>query len=67
MSKNKLKSRKSAVKRFKITGSGKIVRRVSFGRHLRNSKSKGQLRKYKSTRIVSGKIGRRIRRLMALA
>lgn len=64
---NKVKSRKSATRRFKITGTGKIVRRVGFSRHLRRNKSKGQLRKYKVGKVVSGKIGRRVRRLMALA
>jgi large subunit ribosomal protein L35 len=61
----KQKSRKSAVKRFKITKTGKVLRRVSFGRHLRRNKSKKQLRSYKKTRIVKGKMARRVKRLMA--
>ncbi len=64
---NKAKSRKSATRRFKVTGTGKIVRRVAFSRHLRRNKSKAQLRKYKTGVVVGGKIGRRVRRLMALA
>jgi large subunit ribosomal protein L35 len=35
----KLKTRKSAAKRFKKTGSGKIVRRKAFKNHLLEHKS----------------------------
>ena len=35
----KLKTRKSAVKRYKITGSGKILRRKANISHLQESKS----------------------------
>lgn len=35
----KLKTRKSAAKRFKATGSGKIVRRKAFRNHLLEHKS----------------------------
>ncbi|MCC7176340.1 MAG: 50S ribosomal protein L35 [Bryobacterales bacterium] len=39
----KLKTHKGAAKRFKKTGTGKIARRRSFGRH--NLTSKGPARK----------------------
>ena len=64
---NKQKTRKSAARRFKITGSGKILRRVAFGRHLKRKKSSAQSRRYGKPVQVTGKIGRRIRRLLALA
>ncbi|NJK37435.1 MAG: 50S ribosomal protein L35 [Oscillatoriales cyanobacterium RM1_1_9] len=35
----KLKTRKSAARRFKVTGSGKIVRRKAFKSHLLQHKS----------------------------
>lgn len=35
----KLKSRKSAAKRFRVTGSGKIMRRKAFKNHILESKS----------------------------
>lgn len=35
----KLKTRKAAAKRFKATGSGKIMRRKAFKNHLLNHKS----------------------------
>ncbi len=63
----KAKSRKSISRRFKVTGSGKITRRVAFGRHLRRNKSRTQTRKYKKSVLVTGKIARRVKRLMAIA
>lgn len=63
----KQKTRKSASKRFRITKNGKVLRRVSFGRHLRNSKSAAQKRGFKKTRQVHGRVARRIKRLMAQA
>ncbi|MBE7561256.1 50S ribosomal protein L35 [bacterium] len=44
----KMKSRRSAVKRFKVTGTGKVRRRQSCGKHLatcKTTKRKRQLRK----------------------
>jgi len=44
----KLKTRKSAAKRFKLTGTGKIKRRKAFLRHIltkKSSKRKRQLGK----------------------
>lgn len=63
----KQKTKKSAIRRFKVTGTGKITRRVAFGRHLHRKKSASQSRRYKQTIEVTGKIGRRLKRLMALA
>jgi len=60
----KNKTRKSVVKRFKITATGKVMRRVSFGRHLRTTKSKRQLRRYAKSILVLGPIARRVKRLM---
>jgi large subunit ribosomal protein L35 len=63
----KAKSRKSITRRFKISGTGKVMRGVSFGRHLRRNKSKAQKRNYKVAVEVTGRIARRVKRLMALA
>jgi large subunit ribosomal protein L35 len=41
----KLKTHKGAAKRFKKTGTGKIVRRHSFARHILTSKAPGRKRK----------------------
>jgi len=43
------------------------MRGVSFGRHLRRNKSKAQKRNYKVAVEVTGRIARRVKRLMALA
>jgi large subunit ribosomal protein L35 len=41
----KLKTHKGASKRFKKTGTGKIVRNHAFGRHILTSKSRSRKRK----------------------
>ena len=63
----KQKTKKSVYRRFKITGSGKVTRRVAFGRHLRSKKSASQKRNYAKKLVISGRIARRIRRAMAIA
>jgi len=63
----KQKTRKSASKRFRLTKNGKVLRRVSFGRHLRSSKSAAQKRGYRKTKLVTGRVARRVKRLMARA
>lgn len=41
----KLKSHRGAAKRFKKTGTGKVVRRHAFARHILTSKSRSRKRK----------------------
>jgi len=41
----KLKTHKGAAKRFKITGSGKVMRHHSFARHILTSKSSKRKRR----------------------
>lgn len=48
----KLKSRKSAAKRFRATGSGKIVRRKAFKSHLLQHKSAHRKRRLSKTALV---------------
>ena len=43
--KQKLKTHKGASKRFKVTGTGKIMRRHAFARHILTKKSSGRKRK----------------------
>ena len=45
MAKLKLKTHKGASKRFKKTGTGKIVRNHAFARHILTSKSRSRKRK----------------------
>lgn len=42
----KIKTHKGAAKRFKLTGNGKLKRRVAFGRHLLEKKSEKRKRGY---------------------
>ena len=55
----KLKTRKAAQKRFKITGSGKIIRNASKKRHLLEHKSpKSKRQKRQGLEVHSTDVGR---------
>ncbi len=60
----KLKTRKAAARRFKTTGSGKIVRRKAFKSHLLQHKSSSRKRRLSKTTVVSESNAENIR-LMA--
>lgn len=49
----KLKTHKGASKRFRVTGSGKILRRHSFGRHNLGSKSPARKRRLGQAVVMS--------------
>ncbi len=63
----KRKTRKAAAKRFKVTASGKIMRRVQNMRHLRANKSKKARRNYRRLVEVKGGMEKKIRRMLGLA
>lgn len=63
----KQKTRKGAAKRFKITGTGKVLRRSQNMRHLRRHKSKKAIRAAAIPTQVKGKFARRIKRMLGLA
>ena len=48
----KLKTHKGASKRFKKTGTGKVVRHHAFARHILTSKSRSRKRKLRSSAVV---------------
>ncbi len=48
----KVKTRKSAAKRFKLTGSGKLVRRQSAQKHLLTKKTSKRIRALKGKKSV---------------
>ncbi len=48
----KLKTHKGAAKRFKKTGSGKIVRHHAFARHILTSKARSRKRHLRSSTVV---------------
>jgi large subunit ribosomal protein L35 len=49
----KLKSRKAAAKRFRRTGSGKIVRRKAFRNHILEKKSPVRLRRLANKAVLT--------------
>jgi large subunit ribosomal protein L35 len=63
----KQKTRKGASKRFKITATGKVLRRTQGMRHLRHQKSKKAIRSYRVPVEVKGKWARKIKRMLGLA
>jgi len=67
MKKYKQKTRKGALKRFKITGTGKVMRRNQNMRHLRRKKSKRAVREYKVPVEVKGAFARKIKRMIGIA
>ncbi len=63
----KRKTRKGAAKRFKITATGKVLRRNQNMRHLRRRKSKKAIRAYRVPVEVKGRWAKKIKRMLGLA
>lgn len=61
----KMKTHRGAAKRFKITGSGKIMRRKAFKNHILEKKSSKRKRRLSTPDVVSDADAKRIRRLLA--
>jgi large subunit ribosomal protein L35 len=61
------KVRKIVAKRFKITATGKVMRRRQNSRHLRTNKNKKAIRKYRVPVEVTGVLALKIKRMLALA
>ncbi len=66
MQKTKLKTRKGVARRFKITGSGKVMRRSQNMRHLRRRKSKKAIRAYRVPVEVKGKWAKKIKKMLGI-
>lgn len=64
---NKMKIKKSVSKRFKVTKTGKVLRRTQTMRHLRRKKSKKQIRKYKVPKQVTGEMAIKIKKMLGHA
>jgi len=60
----KMKSNRSAAKRFRLTGTGKVRRARSMHGHLLTSKTRKRKRKLRTNTLVSGAETRRIKRLL---
>jgi len=64
MGKTKLKTHRGAAKRFKVTGSGKIVRRKASGNHLLTKKTSRRKRVLKQDALVHKADEKRVKRMM---
>ena len=64
MAKTKMKTKKAAKKRFKITGTGKIMRRQTGQRHLLSKKSSHRKRRLSDEQEVTGGDARHVKKLM---
>ncbi len=64
---SKLKTRKSLVRRIKITATGKVMRRKGFNRHLKAGKSKARTRIKKRPTQILGPWERKIKKVLGLA
>ncbi len=63
----KQKVRKAVVKRFKITGTGKVLMRQHNIRHLQRHKSKKTKRAGRIPVVLTGKFAKKIRQMLGLA
>jgi large subunit ribosomal protein L35 len=60
----KIKTHKGASKRFKLTGSGKIVREKAFTNHILTKKSPKQKRRLGNNIVVSTADTKKVKRLL---
>ena len=60
----KLKTHRGAAKRFKKTGSGKIVRSKAFKQHILTSKTRSRKRGLKGTTVVSDADAAKLRTML---
>ena len=62
----KMKTHKGAAKRFKVTGSGKLLREQANRRHLLEHKSSRRTRRIEGTEVVSAADTRTVKRLLGI-
>lgn len=60
----KRKTSKSAAKRFKVTGTGKITRRHSHARHILTKKPRKRVRKLVDVAPVSKADSKRVKKML---
>lgn len=63
--KTKIKSRKLLINRLKITKNGKILRRQSFRRHIKSTKSAKRLKNLKRTIELKGYFAKKVKKAVA--
>ena len=62
----KLKTRKSITSRFRITKTGKVLRRQGFRRHLKANKSKKRLTNLKKVVELKGFYAKKIKKALGV-
>ncbi len=62
----KQKTSKSAAKRFKVTGTGKVMRRHSHARHILTKKPRKRVRKLVSSALVSKADKRKVKKMLKI-
>ncbi len=62
----KMKTDRGAAARFKVTGTGKIMRRKAFRSHLLEKKSSTRTRRLKNEAEVASGDRRQVRRLLGI-
>lgn len=67
MKKIKVKTKKGVARRFHLTATGKVMRRIQNRRHLRKNKSKKAIRNYRIPVEVTGKFASKIKKMLGLA
>ena len=60
----KMKTKRGAAKRFKVTGTGKVKRSRAFRRHILTTKSRKQKRQLRKTAMVSPANQKAVKRLI---
>lgn len=66
MAKNKIKTKRAAAKRFKVTGSGKIQRRHAYKGHLTAKKSPARKRRLRKGTLVSDADYKNVKKLLGM-
>ena len=63
----KMKSKRSAAKRFKVTGSGKIVRHHAYHSHILTHKTTKQKRRLRKAAVVDSTCIKEVKRCLPYA
>lgn len=65
--KSKAKTHKAAARRFKVTGTGKVMRRSQLTKHIQGKKSKRRQRALKQENLVEGKMKKKVLQMLGKA
>lgn len=63
---SKMKTKKSVKKRFKVTGTGKVLHRSLGMRHRRTHKSKSQIRSLKTVKELQGYNAIKVKKILGV-